>query len=125
MMKTILKGAAVYTLGRAAMRRLRKLDRQRRANRRRSAAMRTVVVLGAGTAAYFVAREVWLRRQERPSQTWPSRKKIERDEKAREARLRATEEANRPPPEIRLERNATTELKATLGDVARPPRGNS
>lgn len=113
----LTKLAAGYALGRSALRQVRKLQRQRRAQQRRNAMITSAVSLGAGVFVALLARDLWLRREERPQ--WPSRKKLERDAKDREARMRAQQESQKPPPEVHLEHNAATELKAPLRELKR------
>lgn len=117
----LLKLATGVALSRAALRKVRRMQRQRRETRRNSIAG-TLLTVGVGIAAYSLARRIWLQRQA-PATQWPSKKKVARDTRQRTAKRRAQAESQHPPAEVHVERNANQELKAKLGEVAKAKLG--
>lgn len=109
-MKKLLMAAGVWQLYRMGQRRRMSLRRSRRTRN----VLFVAALAGGGLAAYaMIARQ-----RTEPAQRWPSRKKLQRDARQAEARMRA-QQGNEKPPDIRVERNAGTDLKVPLGDITR------
>jgi hypothetical protein len=105
----LVKTAAVVQLARLGLnRRRRTLQRRQRRNRGWGL---LGMVAGAGAAWWALSQ---LRAEEAPA--WPNRKKQRKEARRAEAARRAHEQAARPP-EVHVEKDAQTELKAPLGEL--------
>lgn len=109
-MKKILVAAGVWQLLRMGRRRRVVLRRQRR----QTATFSALALLAGGAAAWYVVSR--LGSEERTG--WPSRKKERRDARQAEGRQRA-QQGNDRPPNVRVERNAGTDLKVPIGERSR------
>jgi hypothetical protein len=109
-MKKILVAAGVWQLLRMGRRRRTTMRRQRR----NQVTVSVLALVAGGAAAYYVVS----RRRGEDQPQWPSRKKLERDARQAEGRLRA-QQGNERPPTVRVQQNAGTDLKVPLGDVTR------